>query len=177
MECSEALLWASEYIDGKLPSDTCLKLEKHLSVCSRCRSIINTIRATISLYQSVKSHNVPSAIHRSLHRALKYEWETHKVKVSIRYSGFPLVELIDKEKQIDLLIELPGVKRDDLILMATSHSTEISGFRKRVEGIYYQNEINYGHFSRLIKFSNPIDPLKVDAHLKDGILKIKLPKI
>lgn len=177
MECSEALLWASEYIDGTLPSDTCAELEKHLSVCPRCKSILNTLKATISLYQSVKSQNVPSAIHHSLHRALRYEWETHKVKVGIRYSGFPLVELIDKKKEFDLLIELPGLKREDLTLMATSHSIEISGFRERVEGIYYQNEINYGHFSRLIKFSNPIDPLKVDAHLKDGLLKIRLPKI
>ncbi|MDI6840042.1 MAG: Hsp20 family protein [bacterium] len=177
MECSQVLLWISEYVDGTLTPSVCSELEKHLSICQRCRSIVNTLKMTLSLYHTVKFYDVPSVIHESLHRALRQEWETHKVKVSVRYAGFPPVELIEKKKQIELLIKLPGVDKETINLVATPKSVEITGFNKRVEGIYYQSEINYGKFSKLIKLPTKIDVSRVKAYLKDGILTVKLPKL
>lgn len=174
MKCKQFLLLVSDYIDGALPPMESTELEQHLSECQRCKTFVNTLKTTISLYQSL--YDVPMPIHQSLHKTLKHEWEIHKVKVSIGVPKFPLIELIEKKKQISLLIKLPGIKRENISLMVTPQYIEISGFETRIEGTYYLNEINYGPFSRKLRLPSSIDPSRVQASLKNGILKVILPK-
>jgi HSP20 family protein len=40
----------------------------------------------------------------------------------------------------------------------------------------YTNEIEYGHYSRQIKFESSLDEENVKAELKDGILELYIPK-
>ena len=41
---------------------------------------------------------------------------------------------------------------------------------------YYRQEIRYGAFQRTVPLPVDVDPAKASADLKDGILKITLPK-
>lgn len=175
MECKQFLLWVSNYIDGTLARRESTELEEHLNECQKCRTLVNTLKATISLYKSL--YDVPFLIHQSLHQVLRQEWEIHKVQVSIGVPKFPVAEVVELKKEISLLIELPGISHEDITLIATPDYIEISGFNKRIEGTYYLNEINYGPFSRKLRLPSPIDPSRAQAKLKNGILKIILPKI
>ena len=175
MECKELLLQISDYIDGTLQPKEHLELEKHLATCPRCRTFVNTLKTTISLCQSL--YEVPAPVHRSLHNFLRHEWEIHRVQVSIGIPKFPFVELTEHKEQIDISIELPGIKRKDITLRVAPDHIEISGFNKKPEGIYYLNEMNYGPFSRKFKLPSQIDSSRAQANLKNGILKLTLPKI
>lgn len=175
MECEKFLFWISEYIDGSLTPEIHAELEKHLGVCPRCKSIANTLKATITLFHDVEFCKLPASIHQSLHQALRYEWETHKVKV--KSWGYPPAETIEEKTAFLVLIQLPGVKKEDVNLTVTKHVLKISGINRATAGIYYLNEINYSRFSRKIELPQAIDTAKVESCLENGILRVKLPKL
>lgn len=92
----------------------------------------------------------------------------------------PKVDLIDREDEIVLKAELPGVKKEDLevtmgdnavtIRASTSHEEE------EEKGDYYRKEMTRGEFVRTVPIPETIDEGKVSASFKDGILELKMPK-
>lgn len=56
----------------------------------------------------------------------------------------------------------------------------IKGEKKRGpdagEGQSYREEMRSGRFQRTLQFPLPVDGTKVDATLKDGVLRVVLPK-
>lgn len=175
MKCKQFLLLASDYIDGTLSSIDIQKLEQHLTECQRCKIFVNTLKATISLYQSLSE--IPTSVHQTLHRTIREHWEVHKVEVSVGTPKFPFVEIMESENKITVSILLPGVKKEDLTLTVAQDYIELSGINRKPDGIYYFNEIKYGPFSRKLKLPSLIDSSKTEAHLENGILKILLFKV
>jgi HSP20 family protein len=76
--------------------------------------------------------------------------------------------------------DLPGVKEDDLDVSVTENRLTISGKReeeKRDESDrYYAYERSYGSFSRAFTLPEGVDPDKVDAEFKSGVLTLTVPK-
>lgn len=76
---------------------------------------------------------------------------------------------------------IAGVKEDDLDIEITSESVTIRGVRTHEEEIkdedYIYQECFWGRFSRSVILPQEVDPDKAEAILKNGVLKIKLPKI
>lgn len=177
MKCKHFLSLVSDYIDGTLAPRQCADLEEHLSDCQRCRTFVNTLRATISLCQSRLYRDVPPPIHQTLHRMIREEWEICKVEVSVGVPKFPFGEIVEFKDKINVSITLPGINKEDITLIVRQDYIEISGFRKKYEGIYYLNEIKYGPFSRKFKLPYSVNLSKVQAYLKNGILKVILPKV
>ncbi|OGM90278.1 hypothetical protein A2755_03750 [Candidatus Wolfebacteria bacterium RIFCSPHIGHO2_01_FULL_48_22] len=76
---------------------------------------------------------------------------------------------------------IAGIESDDLDIAITSESVQIKGSREKKEKIkkndYLYQECFWGKFSRLIILPQEIDPDRAQASLKNGILKIVLPKV
>jgi predicted anti-sigma-YlaC factor YlaD len=49
--CKQLMRNLSEYVDGDLPSELCVKIEEHLKDCDNCRIVVNTLRKTIEIYK------------------------------------------------------------------------------------------------------------------------------
>lgn len=83
----------------------------------------------------------------------------------------------------DIIIEsaIAGIDSDDLDIAITSESVQIKGKREKKEKIkkndYLYQECFWGKFSRLIILPQEVDPDRAQASLKNGILKIVLPKV
>jgi len=82
----------------------------------------------------------------------------------------------------DLVIQsaIAGVKPTDIDISIDDDVITLKGERKRLtdeEGDYFYQECYWGPFSRQIISPVEIDPGRVDATLKEGILTIKIPKI
>ncbi|MGB9608966.1 MAG: Hsp20/alpha crystallin family protein [Minisyncoccia bacterium] len=83
----------------------------------------------------------------------------------------------------DIVIEsaIAGVDPEDLDINVTNDSVTIRGKRKHSEGVekrnYLYQECFWGKFSRSIILPQEIDPDKATVHFKNGVLKIKLPKL
>jgi HSP20 family protein len=93
----------------------------------------------------------------------------------------PIMDVCERAQEIVLLIEMPGIDRADLQVTWNEGVLIISGLkRQRPAGpgvaTYFCVERTYGHFRREISIKLPIDYKNAKAELKDGLLKVHLPK-
>lgn len=72
--CKDLLGTLSDYIDGTLKQELCAELEKHLSGCSNCRIVVDTLRKTVELYhESGEEEDIPEEIRQRLYLRLNLE--------------------------------------------------------------------------------------------------------
>ena len=94
--------------------------------------------------------------------------------------GTPRVDVIDREEEILVRAEVPGVDKKDLSVDLTGQHLRIQGERlreeKKEEGEFVRSEIARGTFSRTVLLPEDLDFDKAKADFKDGILEIHLPK-
>jgi HSP20 family protein len=92
----------------------------------------------------------------------------------------PSVDIKDKENEIRIEAELPGVSEKDVELSLSGDSLIIRGEKKHAteekEKGYYRAERSYGSFERSIPLPVDVDRDKVEATFKNGVLNITLPK-
>jgi HSP20 family protein len=76
--------------------------------------------------------------------------------------------------------ELPGIDPKEIDISIRGDMLTIRGERKKEEEKkgenYHRVERSYGSFSRCVRLPAEVDPNKVDAKYKDGILKIEMAK-
>ena len=93
----------------------------------------------------------------------------------------PRVDVIDRDDEIVVHAELPGVEKDDLDVSMTDNTVTIKGSTRREEkeekGDYYRCEISRGAFARTVALPGDVDAEKAEASFTDGILELKLPKV
>ena len=92
----------------------------------------------------------------------------------------PAIDLVEGDSHIEVKAELPGLKKDDIKVRVEDNVLSISGERKKEkevkEGRYYRVERYYGKFYRCVELPTEVDPEKIKATYKDGVLSITLPK-
>jgi HSP20 family protein len=105
------------------------------------------------------------------------EWTAFEERVDVTV---PRIDLIDREKEILVRAEVPGVDKKDLTVDLSGGLLTIRGERrheeKTEEGELYRAEISRGTFSRTMRLPEDVDFEKSKASFKDGILEIHLPK-
>lgn len=93
----------------------------------------------------------------------------------------PHVDVIDRDEEILVRAEIPGVDKKDLDLSIDDNVLTIKGRVSREEkeekGDYCRCEISSGAFSRSITLPAAVDASKVNASLKDGVLEVTLTKL
>jgi len=92
----------------------------------------------------------------------------------------PAVDIYETgEKEIVLKAELPGLKREDIDLTVENNTLTIRGVRHRDDGVadgqYHRSERVYGACSRSFTLPNTVDPSRVKAEYRDGVLSVRLP--
>ena len=92
----------------------------------------------------------------------------------------PAVDLYEDKDNLIVKAELPGMKKEDIDISLHQGSIIISGERKLEsqtgEGDMSRSERFFGRFQRALELTKPVDPNKVTATYKDGILTVTLPK-
>lgn len=95
--------------------------------------------------------------------------------------GIPKVDVIDRDDEILVRAEVPGLKKDDIDVTMTDDLVTIRGTaqqeEKREEGDYYYRETSRGEFSRSIRLPAHVDGSKAKAKYADGVLELTLPKV
>jgi HSP20 family protein len=92
----------------------------------------------------------------------------------------PAVDIFETERELTLLADLPGVKAKDLkidlkdnVLTLTADETPLEGPGEKDVVREYRTGTYYRQFS----LSDTIDQSKIQAVLKEGVLKLTLPKV
>src|SRR5262245_14206451 len=93
----------------------------------------------------------------------------------------PTVDVCERADEIVIFVEMPGADRSDVHVAWNVGVLIISGLKRQrpsSQGVasYHCVERAYGHFRREISIKIPIDHKKATAELKNGLMKIHLPK-
>jgi HSP20 family protein len=92
----------------------------------------------------------------------------------------PAVDVMEKDSEVVLKAELPGLKAEDIQITATDESISLRGeFQKEEEskeGGFVRRERRAGQFFRTIPMPAAIKPDQVKASFKNGLLEIDAPK-
>jgi HSP20 family protein len=90
------------------------------------------------------------------------------------------VDLKEQADKYELRAALPGARPEDVQIEVTANTISLSGEfkqeREQKEGEFIRCEIRYGRFHRSFSLPVEIDPSKVDASFRDGVLTVTLPK-
>lgn len=94
--------------------------------------------------------------------------------------SYPAINLWTSEEGQVISAEMPGVRMEDIDLSLTADALSLSGTRHPDEiardASYHRQERGYGAFSRTIQLPFMVDPSKVEANFKNGVLTIWLPR-
>lgn len=92
----------------------------------------------------------------------------------------PKVDVIDRDAEIVVRAELPGIEKDDLevslsdnVLTIRAHSRHE---KEEERGHYHRREISRGEFQRTLRLPAAVESDKTTANFKDGVLEIVAPK-
>ena len=92
----------------------------------------------------------------------------------------PVVDIYDNDNKIVLKAELPGMDKKDIDIALKDGVLTLEGersYEKEVkEDSYYRKERAFGHFHRSFSLPENVDPGKITADFKDGVLKVEIPK-
>ena len=92
----------------------------------------------------------------------------------------PRVDVIDRDGEILVKAEFPGVSKDNLEITTTGNTVTLKGTsryeHKEEKGDYHRSEISHGVFARTVTLPAEVDSDKAEAEFKDGLLELTLPK-
>lgn len=91
----------------------------------------------------------------------------------------PRVDVLEDQGGITLLADLPGVAREQLELKVEGETLWIEGTVTAgpAEGLSpAYAEVRSSHYKRAFTLSRELDTSRIEAHLKDGVLNLRIPK-
>jgi len=91
----------------------------------------------------------------------------------------PPVDVAETQDRIVVRAEVPGLRQEDISIEFENGLLTIKGERKleKSEGMtWHRVERTYGNFSRSFTLPRSVDPEKIAASYREGILEVEVPK-
>jgi len=96
------------------------------------------------------------------------------------YGWRPSVDIYEVEAGIVITADLPGVRKEDVSVEVKDNLLTLKGMREGGAGgedqCYFCQERNFGQFQRTFTLQYNVDPEKIKASFKNGVLKITVPE-
>ncbi len=96
------------------------------------------------------------------------------------WNRYPTVDIYDNDENIIIKAELPGIDKKAIVVDVKDGVLTLKGERSFNNEIkeekYICRERTFGKFERVFRLPADVDPEKISAAYKDGILKINIPK-
>ncbi|CAA9990646.1 small heat shock protein, putative [Plasmodium knowlesi strain H] len=99
-----------------------------------------------------------------------------------RFKNVPPMDVVDKDKEIEIKIDVPGLSKDNVQINLYNRNLEVSGDFKKTEETrddeqrYYVKERSQTSFYRSFQLPENVCEDNIKATFKDGVLKIDIPK-
>ena len=92
----------------------------------------------------------------------------------------PRADIYETDDEIVVVADMPGVDEDTVDITLENNVLTINGYAEPVETKGYTlayAEYRVGDYERAFSLSDEIDREKIEAKLKDGVLRLHLPKV
>lgn len=97
----------------------------------------------------------------------------------MRAEWMPPVEVFERDNQMVVRAELPGMSKEDVHVEVDDDALLISGERREEQetnqGGFRHSERRYGRFLRRIPLPEGTDPNQIQANYRSGLLEVTLP--
>lgn len=92
----------------------------------------------------------------------------------------PALDVVENDEGYRLKVDLPGMTQDQVEVQFADNVLTVQGKREeaseRDEGRWHVVERSRGTFARSVKFPTNVDPSRVRAAMKNGVLTVAVPK-
>lgn len=98
---------------------------------------------------------------------------------TVKNYRMPAVDIIETQDSFKLLVNLPGIQKENLDLKVAEQVLTITAELNRKLGEseqYLLHEIRHSGFKRSFKLSDSIQTEGIEAELQDGVLTVALKK-
>jgi len=118
--------------------------------------------------------------HRNWMQPLHWEWPEWR-HIHAPFGGkLPHLDVIERQNEIVLRAELPGVEKKDLDVTMTDHMVRITGKshyeQKEEKENYFRSEIAHGEFNRTLVLPVDVDVDQAHSTFRNGLLEVIVPK-
>jgi HSP20 family protein len=91
----------------------------------------------------------------------------------------PEVEMTERDHQLMIKVDLPGLKKEEVNVNLTDEGLVIEGERTREteskKDEWFTTERTYGHFYRMVPMPEGVNHKEVKATFRNGVLEITVP--
>ena len=122
----------------------------------------------------------PTSLFRDFDRVFETGFRPFRPAGMTADRWLPRVDVFDRDDQLVIRAELPGIPADAIDITVEAGALVISGTREtdttEDDGGYHRREIFRGEFRRSLLLPEGIDIDAISATSKDGILEIAIPR-
>lgn len=89
------------------------------------------------------------------------------------------VDVLGEDEAFDIVALVPGLEAEDVSIEILNNTVTLRGEFKNTskeDAKYLVSELPAGRFSRVITLPTALEPGKVEANIKNGVLHLHLPK-
>jgi len=133
------------------------------------------------------SSSLPSLFSRTPFRALQQEMDDLFNRVSREWGGTlpsfdfrPAMDLSETDSALELKVDVPGLKPEDVSIEVSGNTVRIKGERKEEKEqkgkTFHRVERSTGSFAQMLTLPCAIKESEVQAEFHDGVLVVTLPK-
>lgn len=98
-----------------------------------------------------------------------------------RNADLVALDMFDRDGDVVVRADLPGVARDDVEVTLTGNRLTIRAHKRKDDEVrdehVYRRERHWGEVVRSVAVPEGVDPERIVASFKDGVLEICLPRI
>jgi HSP20 family protein len=89
----------------------------------------------------------------------------------------PAADVRETDEAYLLDLDIPGLSEKELEVVIEHNHLTLRGERKPLEGAgFTRQERAFGRFERTFHLADDVDATRIDAHAKNGVLTVTLPK-
>ena len=136
------------------------------------------VRRTMPLTRSMEEffEDFPPRRWMETFEPLGWKWP-----IGIDYERAFRLDVVDRDKELVVRAELPGVEKEDVKVTVAGDRLMIEAEREFEEEDeredFYRHELGYGELVRTVVLPVEVDVENILAELKEGILTVTLPKV
>jgi HSP20 family protein len=96
------------------------------------------------------------------------------------FRTMPAMDVAETDKAYEITVELPGLDEKNIEVKVANDILSIKGEKQEEteekEKDYYRRERSFGSFERSFQLPDDVEPDKIEATFKKGVLSVTLPK-
>ncbi len=93
----------------------------------------------------------------------------------------PALDVFETDDAIEIVVDLPGVDPAAIRVIAKGETLLVAGEKASRRGVpdatFHLVERGFGRFARAVRLGRSVDPSRAEAHLANGELRVRVPKI